>query len=163
MKEVIYRRYFRLLKEHKKFPDLLLVDGGVQQIEAAKEIKKLLMLEELTIAGLVKDDKHTTRALLNEDLEEIPLSKEDPLFFLLTRMQDEVHRFAITYHRNQRARSMVHSVLDDIEGVGPVRKKDLLKKFKNIQGIKAASMQDLEEVVPKNVARHILDRLHETE
>ena len=163
MKEVIYRRYFRLLKEHKKFPDLLLVDGGVQQIEAAKEIKELLMLDDLTIAGLVKDDKHTTRALMNENLEEIPLSKEDSLFFLLTRMQDEVHRFAITYHRNQRAKSMVHSVLDDIEGIGPVRKKNLLKRFKNIQGIKKASQHELEEVVPENVAKRILDCLHEAE
>ena len=160
MKEVIYRRYFRLLKEHKPMPDLLLVDGGKQQIQAAKEIKEMLMLD-LTIAGLVKDDKHTTRALMNENLEEIPLSKEESLFFLLTRMQDEVHRFAITYHRNSRAKGMVHSVLDDVEGIGPARKKELMKVFKNIKTMKEASVEELANVVPQGVAERLFARLHE--
>ena len=162
MKEVIYRRYFRLLKEHKPMPDLLLVDGGKQQIQAAKEIKEQLMLD-LTIAGLVKDDKHTTRALMNEDLEEIPLSKEESLFFLLTRMQDEVHRFAISYHRNSRAKGMVHSILDEVEGVGPARKKELLRVFKSIKAMRQASLEELAAVVPSKVAQHLFERLHEKE
>ena len=162
MKEVIYRRYFRLLKEHKPMPDLLLVDGGKQQIQAAKEIKEQLMLD-LTIAGLVKDDKHATRALMNENLEEIPLSKEESLFFLLTRMQDEVHRFAISYHRNSRAKGMVHSVLDDVEGIGPARKKELMKVFKSIKQMSQASVEELEQVVPSAVASRLFARLHEVE
>ena len=160
MKEVVYRRYFRLLKEHKPMPDLLLVDGGRQQIAAAKEVKELLMLD-LMIAGLVKDDKHTTRALMNEDFEEIALSKEESLFFLLTRMQDEVHRFAISYHRNSRAKGMVHSILDEVPGVGPVRKKELLRVFKSIKNMREASLQDLQGVVPDGVASLLYARLHE--
>lgn len=160
MKEVIYRRYFRLLKEQKPMPDLLLVDGGKQQIVAAKEIKDMLMLD-ITIAGLVKDDKHTTRALMNENLEEIPLSKEESLFFLLTRMQDEVHRFAISYHRNARAKGMVHSILDDVLGIGPARKKELMRVFKSIKNMKEASLHDLEQVVPSAVASQLYARLHE--
>lgn len=121
MKEVVRRRYSRLQRENKPMPDLLLVDGGVGQIHAAQSIRDELGIP-LTIAGLVKDDKHSTRALLNENLQEIPLDKTDPLFFLLTRMQDEVHRFAITYHQKLRAKGMTKSILDDIAGIGPKRK-----------------------------------------
>ena len=96
MKEVVYRRYFRLLKEKKPMPDLLVVDGGKGQIHAAQEIRDSLHLP-FPIVGLVKDEKHSTRALMLENLEEVPLSKEDPLFFLLTRMQDEVHRLSLIH------------------------------------------------------------------
>lgn len=160
MKEVIYRRYFKLLKEGKSMPDLLLVDGGALQINAAKEIKEMLDLD-LRIAGLVKDDKHSTRALLNEDLEEIPLNKEDPLFFLLTRMQDEVHRFAISYHRKLRSKGMTQSILDTVSGIGEKRKKELLKKFKSMKQIKNASVEMLSEVLPADVAKTLYQRLHE--
>ncbi len=129
MKEVIYRRYFRLLKEGKPMPDLLLVDGGALQIEAAKEIRDALELD-LTIAGLVKDDKHSTRALMDDQLNEFELDKKSSLFFLLTRMQDEVHRFAISYHRNLRSKGMTQSILDTIPGIGPTRKKTLMNTFK---------------------------------
>ena len=160
MKEVIYRRYFRLLKEGKPMPDLLLVDGGAQQIQAAKEIKDMLHLD-LRIAGLVKDDKHSTRGLMNENLEEIPLDKESSLFFLLTRMQDEVHRFAISYHRKLRKQSMTKSILDTVEGIGPTRKKKLLNTFKSMKAIKAATIQDLSQVLPEEVAIRLYQRLHE--
>ena len=140
MKEVVYRRYVRLLKEHKPMPDLLLVDGGAQQIEAAKEIRDMLDLN-LRIAGLVKDDKHNTRALMNDQLEEIPLKKESSLFFLLTRMQDEVHRFAISYHRKLRNQAMTKSVLDTVEGIGPARKKALMKTFKSMKRMREASVE----------------------
>ena len=160
MKEAIYRRYFRLLTEHKPMPDLLLVDGGVLQIQAAKDIKEMLDLN-IRIAGLVKDDKHSTRALLNEDLEEIPLDKEDPLFFLLTRMQDEVHRFAISYHRKLRGKGMTKSILDTVEGVGPSRKKALMKEFGSVKNMKSASIQQLEKVLPKQVALNLYVKLHE--
>lgn len=160
MKEVIYRRYFRLLKEGKPMPDLLLVDGGALQINAAKEIKEMLDLD-LRIAGLVKDDKHSTRALLNENLEEIPLNKEDPLFFLLTRMQDEVHRFAISYHRKLRSKGMTKSVLDTVSGIGDKRKKELLKHFKSMKQMRLATVEELKEVLPEQVANTLYQRLHD--
>lgn len=159
MKEVIYRRYFRLLKEQKPMPDLLIVDGGALQIAAAKEIKEMLDLD-LTIAGLVKDEKHNTRALLNEDLEEIALDKEEPLFFLLTRMQDEVHRYAISYHRKLRSKGMTQSILDTVSGIGPKRKKELLKVFKSMKQLKLASIKELEAVLPADVALRLYERLH---
>ena len=160
MKEVIYRRYFRLLKEGKPMPDLLLVDGGALQINAAKEIKEMLDLD-LRIAGLVKDDKHSTRALIDENLNEIPLNKEDPLFFLLTRMQDEVHRFAISYHRKLRSKGMTQSMLDTVSGIGEKRKKQLLKHFKSMKQIRLASVEQLSEVLPQDVALSLYQRLHE--
>ncbi len=159
MKEVIYRRYFRLLKEGSHLPDLLIVDGGAQQISAAKEIRDQLDLD-LRIVGLVKDDKHSTRALMNEALEEISLNKESSLFFLLTRMQDEVHRFAITYHRKLRNKGMTKSLLDEISGVGEQRKKKILNHFKSMKALKQASLEEIEELVPKQVARNIYQQLH---
>lgn len=159
MKEVIYRRYFRLLKEGRSFPDLLIVDGGAQQISAALEIRELLDLN-LRIVGLVKDDKHNTRALMNDAFEEIPLNKESALFFLLTRMQDEVHRFAISYHRKLRNKGMTKSILDDISGVGPQRKKKIMNHFKTMKALKQASVAEIEQVVNKQVAINIYQQLH---
>lgn len=159
MKEVLYRRYFRLLMEDRKMPDLLIVDGGSQQIQAAKQIKEELGID-LMIAGLVKDDKHTTRALMNEDLQELALDKKEPLFFLLTRMQDEVHRYVITYHRKIRSQSMTRSILDTIEGIGPKRKKELLKHFKSMKKIKEASVEQLREVLPEKTAYLVYAQFH---
>ena len=159
MKEVLYRRYFRLLMEDRKMPDLLIVDGGSQQIQAAKQIKEELGID-LMIAGLVKDDKHTTRALMNEDIQELALDKKEPLFFLLTRMQDEVHRYVITYHRKIRSQSMTRSILDTIEGIGPKRKKELLKHFKSMKKIKEASVEQLREVLPEKTAYLVYAQFH---
>lgn len=159
MKEVIYRRYFRLLKEGRSFPDLLIVDGGAQQISAALEIRDQLDLN-LRIVGLVKDDKHNTRALMNDAFEEIPLNKESALFFLLTRMQDEVHRFAISYHRKLRNKGMTKSILDDISGVGPQRKKKIMNHFKTMKALREASLEEIEQIVSKQVASNIYQQLH---
>ncbi len=162
MKEVIRRRYARLVKEDKPLPDLLLVDGGAGQIHAAASIRDELGLN-LTIAGLVKDDKHTTRALLDENLQEISLEKTDSLFFLLTRMQDEVHRFAITYHKKLRSKGMTKSILDDIPGIGPARKKQLQAKFPSLKKMKAAELPELAAVVPEKTAALLYKRLHDNQ
>lgn len=162
MKEVVRRRYGRLQKEDKPMPDLLLVDGGVGQIHAAQSIRDELGLN-LTIAGLVKDDKHSTRALLNEQLEEIPLDKTDPLFFLLTRMQDEVHRFAISYHKQLRSKGQTRSILDDIPGVGPARKKLIRQNWPSLKKMRAASVEDFAKVLPEKTAELLYKRLHDHE
>lgn len=159
MKEVLYRRYFRLLQQDKPMPDLLLVDGGMQQIEAARQIRGDLGID-LTIGGLVKDDRHSTRGLLLEDGTEVPLDRKEPLFFLLTRMQDEVHRFAVSYHRNRRARAMTRSILDEVPGIGPARKQELQKKFKSMKRMKAASLEELEEILPHDVAVRLQEKFH---
>lgn len=160
MKEAVMRRYSRLQKEGKPMPDLLLVDGGIGQIHAARQVLDELGVH-LTLAGLVKDDKHSTRALLNEDLEEIPLEKTEPLFFLLTRMQDEVHRFAITYHQQLRAKGMTKSVLDDVPGIGPKRKKQIQSAFPSLKKMRAATFADFEQYLPEKTAALLYTRLHE--
>lgn len=159
MKEVLYRRYFRMLNENGPFPDLLLLDGGLPQIHAAEEILNSLDLH-LTICGLVKNDKHQTANLIDNKGEILPVPLDSPLFFMLTRMQDEVHRFAISYHRKLRSKAQTKSILDEIEGVGEVRKKKLLSHFKSFKKIQEASLEQLEEVVPKDVAANIYRTLH---
>lgn len=162
MKEVVYRRYFRLLKDEGRMPDAILVDGGWTQIEAAKGIIDSLGLSEtIRIMGLVKDDHHNTNALMDTDGEVFDIAKDSSLFFLLTRMQDEVHRVAIGYHRKLRAKAQTRSVLDEIEGVGPKRKKLLLKSFGNFTGLKQASMEDIAAIVPSEVAERVYEALHE--
>lgn len=160
MKEVVNRRYSRLVREKKQLPDLLLVDGGAAQIHAAMKVRDELGAD-LLIAGLVKDDKHSTRALLNEDLQEIELDKTDPLFFLLTRMQDEVHRFAITYHKKLRAKGMTKSILDDIPGIGPARKKQVQSAYPSLKKMREASQTDFEKILPAAPAALLYNRLHE--
>ncbi len=161
MKEVLYRRYFRLLQQDRPMPDLLLVDGGLQQVQAASAIKQDLGLD-LTIGGLVKDDRHSTRGLLREDGTEVPLDRKEPLFFLLTRMQDEVHRFAISYHRQRRSKRMTRSILDEVPGIGPARKQELQKKFKSMKRMKSATLEELEEVLPHDVALRLKERLQQS-
>ena len=156
MKEVLYRRYYRKLLEKQPISDLLIVDGGYQQIEAAKEIIESLMID-ITIIGLVKDDKHRTSRLMNSDGEVIEINNDSSLFFFLTNIQDEVHRYAITYHRKLRSKAMNKSILDDIEGIGEVRKKQLLNKFKTIKNLRNASLEELKEVLPNNVAENLLE------
>lgn len=162
MKEVVYRRYFRLLKEGRSFPDAILVDGGKIQIDAAKEILDSLGIS-IKLMGLVKDDNHNTNALMDEDGTTFDIPHDSELFFLLTRMQDEVHRVAISYHRKLRAKAQTKSILDEIEGIGPKRKKMLLKHFKNFTNLKQASVQDIEEVLPTEVANHVYEALHMNE
>lgn len=162
MKEVIYRRYLRLLKEKKKQNDLLLVDGGYLQIQAAKEILDALEID-ITLAGLVKDDKHRTSNLMDEDGNIIDIKKDSPLFFLLTQMQDEVHRFAITYHKNLRKKAQTKSILDEVDGLGDVRKRKIWSHFKSLKNLKEASMNDIAQIVPQQVAENIYSLLHDTQ
>lgn len=159
MKEVVYRRYVRLLKEQGRFPDLLIVDGGLLQIEAAKEILDALEVE-ITLCGLVKDDNHRTSNLMDRDGNIIPVDRNSSLFFLLTQMQDEVHRFAITYHRKIRNKAMTKSILDEVEGIGEVRKKEIWKHFKSMKRLKEATVEEISAVVPKAVAQNIYDAIH---
>lgn len=152
MREVIYRRYFRVLKDNLERPDLIIVDGGVGQINVAREVIKELGLD-IAVAGLKKDDKHSTNVLLGrEPLEEIVLKKDSDLFYLLTRMQDEVHRYTISYHKDIRSKGALASILDNIPGIGDVRKKKILKKYHTIDKMKNASIEELEEIMPKDVA-----------
>ena len=162
MKEVIYRRYFRLLKEGGRFPDLLIVDGGYLQIEAAKEIIDALDIP-LTLCGLVKDDNHRTSNLMDVHGNILPVKRDSSLFFLLTQMQDEVHRFAISYHRRLRGKAMTKSILDEVEGVGEVRKKEIWKHFKSLKRLKEATVADISAVVPEKVAQNIYNILHNTD
>lgn len=159
MKEVIYRRYYRLLMEQKEMADLIIVDGGLGQIKVAKEVIDSLNLS-VHICGLSKDDKHSTAMLLDEDGNHVPIDTKSPLFFLLTRMQDEVHRYAISFHRQVRSKSLFSSILDEVEGIGEARKKKLLNHFKSVKKMKEASLEELEAVIPKNTALKLYEVLH---
>ncbi len=153
MREVIYRRYFRVLKDNLARPDLILVDGGLGQINVAREVIASLGLN-IPVAGLKKDDKHSTNALLGKyPIEEIPLKKDSYLFLLLTRMQDEVHRYTISYHKDIRSKGALSSILDNIDGIGEVRKKKILKKYHTIDKMKNATIEELTEIMPINIAK----------
>ena len=152
MKEVIYRRYFRVLKDNLDKPDLIIVDGGINQMNAAREIISSLNLD-IMVVGLKKDSKHTTNALLAFDpIVEIPIDKTSNLFYLLERMQDEVHEFTINYHKKLRSKGMISSVLDNIEGIGSKRKHELLKKYNSINKMNEAAVEELAQIIPLNVA-----------
>ncbi|EME3216521.1 excinuclease ABC subunit UvrC [Enterococcus faecalis] len=161
MREVIYRRYSRVLKEGLPFPDLILIDGGKGQVDVAKDVLANQLGVDIPVAGLAKNDKHKTSELLfGPNLEVVPLERNSQEFFLLQRIQDEVHRFAITFHRQLRSKNSFASKLDNIEGLGPKRKKNLLKEFKSLKNITAASVEELRkaglpETVAKNVNRHL--------
>ena len=161
MKEVIYRRYYKVLIEELRVPDLIIVDGGVQQINAAKEILDNLKLY-VSIAGLVKSDKHQTDYLLNQDLKRVEIKRTSNVFHLLTRIQDEAHRFAVNYHKQVRSKGVFNSMLDSIEGVGEVTKKKLLMKYKSVNLIKLASIEELTELgISKKVANNLINKLKE--
>ena len=152
MREVIYRRYFRVLKDNLEVPDLVLVDGGVGQVNVAREVISSLGLN-IPVAGLKKDEKHATSMLLGKyPLQEIEIKKDSYLFLLLTRMQDEVHRYTITYHKDIRSKGALASILDNIPGIGEVRKRQILKKYKTISKMKAASIEELKEIMPEKIA-----------
>ena len=152
MKEVIYRRYFRVLKDGLEKPDLIIVDGGIGQINVARDVINSLGMN-IPVAGLKKDDKHSTNMLLGLDpIEEIEIDKRSDLFLLLTKMQNEVHNFTINYHKDIRSKGALSSILDNIDGIGEVRKNKLLKKYKTISKMKEASLEELEEILPKDIA-----------
>lgn len=154
MKEVTYRRYYRALLEHSELPDLILADGGITQIHAIKETLESLGLDDkIKVCGMVKNDKHRTNELLDGDtLETIPIDRMSNVFHYLTRIQDEVHRYTINYHRTLRSKGSISSVLDNIEGIGAVRKKELIKRFGSVKKMGEASIEELSQIVPENVA-----------
>ena len=161
MKEVIYRRYYRALVDNLTMPDLILVDGGENQIRAAKEILDALKLN-IKVCGLKKDNHHKTSELIDGDtLEVIDLSKNTDVFHYLTRIQDEVHRFTITYHKTLRDKGTIASLLDNIDGIGKVRKKELIKKYGSIKKMSEASIEELSEIIPENVAINLHKYLKE--
>jgi excinuclease ABC, C subunit len=156
MKEMLSRRFSHGLREREEnrregkedqlgrfsqFPDLILMDGGKGQVGICEAVLESLGIS-IPVCGMIKDEHHRTRALL-VDNQEYPLSERSECFKLLTRIQDEVHRFAITYHRSLRGKEQIHSLLEDIPGIGPVRRKALMRKFRNLEGIAAAGLEDL--------------------
>ena len=153
MREVIYRRYQRALVEKSEMPNLIIVDGGIAQINACKEILDSLNLH-IKVCGLKKNDKHRTNDLVDGDtLEVIPILKDSNVFHYLTKMQDEVHRYTINYHRTIRSKGAISSVLDDITGIGAKRKKELIKHFGSVKKMEQASLEELETILPTDVAK----------
>lgn len=161
MREVVRRRYTRVLKEGLPLPDLIIIDGGKGHIDSVKDVLNNELGLDIPISGLVKDDKHKTSQLLFGDtLEIIPLARNSQEFYLLQRIQDEVHRFAITFHRQLRGKNAFHSILDDIPGIGEKRKKLLLKSFSSLKKIKEASSEDFKAIgLPEKVIVELQRRL----
>jgi len=159
MKEVLYRRLFKIISEDDYKPNLIILDGGMNQINIVKEVLDELHLE-INLCGLVKDDKHNTRGLINGDGTIIEIDKHSELFYFLVRMQDEVHRFAITSHRNKRSKSLTSSILDTIEGIGKKRKEELMKVYNGINEIANASVKELSQYVPVDVAYKLKEKLN---
>ena len=148
MQEVVRRRYSRMIEEETPLPDLIITDGGKGQMEVVREVIEDELHLEIPIAGLAKDDRHRTNELLyGFPPQTIALPPESELFKVLTQIQDEVHRYAITFHRDKRSKHALHSELDDIKGIGPKAKEALLNKFKSIKKIKEASREELAEVL----------------
>ena len=148
MQEVVRRRYSRMIEEETPLPDLIITDGGKGQMEVVREVVEDELHLEIPIAGLAKDDRHRTNELLyGFPPQTIALPPESELFKVLTQIQDEVHRYAITFHRDKRSKHALHSELDDIKGIGPKAKEALLNKFKSMKKIKEASLEQLTEVL----------------
>ena len=148
MQEVVRRRYSRMIEEETALPDLIITDGGKGQMEVVREVIEDELHLEIPIAGLAKDDRHRTNELLyGFPPQTIALPPESELFKVLTQIQDEVHRYAITFHRDKRSKHALHSELDDIKGIGPKAKEALLNKFKSVKKIKEASLEQLAEVL----------------
>lgn len=162
MQEVIYRRYYHALVDQENLTDLILVDGGLIQINATKDVLSSLNLDKkIKLCGLKKNKNHKTSALVDGDtLEEINIEKNSDLFNFLTFMQDEVHRFTITYHKQIRSKGLIKSYLDDIPGIGDKRRKELIKKFGSVVKMKDASIEELKEILPDQVASDLYEKLH---
>ena len=158
-REVIYRRYSRLKEENKRLPDLIIVDGGKEQIIAALTSLNKLGLN-INLCGLVKNDKHQTRALMSSSLNEIAIDDKN-LFLFLSRMQDSIHRFAITTHIRKRSKSMFKSIFDDIKGIGDKRKEMILKRFPSLSDLKKATIEELKQILPPETATALYDKLKE--
>lgn len=163
MKEIVRRRYTRLIEEQQTLPDLIIADGGKGQMEAIRAVVEDELHLHIPIAGLAKNDRHRTRELLYGFPPMIIGMKTDSeIFKLMTRIQDEVHRFAITFHRDKRSKNALHSELDDIKGIGPKTKELLLKNMKSVKHIKQADLQTLANVVGSAKAKIIHDHFNTT-
>lgn len=161
MKEVVRRRYTRLMEEQQPLPDLIITDGGRGQMEVVREVVEDELGLQIPIAGLAKDDRHRTNELLYGFPPVVVGMKTDSeLFRLLTQIQDEVHRFAITFHRDKRSKHALHSELDDIRGIGPKTKDALLKRLKSVKQIREADIRTLAEIAGEAKARLIYDHFH---
>ena len=163
MEQVLTRRFQRYLDGDEKFsdkPDLLLIDGGVNHANVAVRVLESLGLR-IPIFGMVKDDRHRTRALVTPEGKEIGIQGNQAIFSLIGQIQEETHRFAIEFHRQQQNQRVRGSVLDQIPGVGEKRRAELLKAFKSIKNIKSATLAELEDAVPKNTARAVYDFFHQ--
>ena len=162
MREVVGRRYSRLLEEGSPLPDLIITDGGKGQMEVVRKVIEDELKLNIPIAGLAKDNKHRTSELLyGFPPMTIGVKQNTPLFHLLENIQDEVHRFAITFHRDKRSKSQIASILDNIPGIGEKRKTALLKAFKSVSRIKKASLEELAEIVGLSIAKNIQENLKE--
>ena len=160
MREVLYRRYFKVLMENLQAPDLIVMDGGFNQVSVAKEIIDSLGLK-IRIIGLVKDKKHRTNSIIDENGRVLEVRNDSNLFLFFSKIQEEVHRYAITYHRNIKAKGALASVLDVVPGIGEVRKKELLKRFGSLKKLKEASVEELNSVVSRDVAEDLFNYLKE--
>ena len=158
MKEVVRRRYERLRDENERMPDLIITDGGKGQMEVVREVIEDELKLNIPIAGLAKDSRHRTNELLyGFPAVTIGIKTDSELFHVLTRIQDEVHRFAITFHRDKRSKAALHSELDDIKGIGPKTKETLLKLFKSVKNIREASLEELGKAVGESKAKLIME------
>jgi excinuclease ABC subunit C len=162
MEQVLTRRFRRYLDGDEKFsekPDLLLIDGGHEHVKVAARVLETLNLD-IPAFGMVKDDRHRTRALVHPDGREIGIQSVPAVFALIGQIQEETHRFAIEYHRQLQAGHVKTSVLDQIPGVGEKRREQLLKHFKSVKNIRAASPEQLAQVVPQNTAQAVYQHFH---
>ena len=161
MKEVVHRRYTRLLDEEQPLPDLIIADGGKGQMEVIREVIQDELNLDIPIAGLAKDDRHRTNELLyGFPPLKVALKVESELFHVLTHIQDEVHRFAIEFHRNKRSKRALHSELDDIKGIGPKTRDELLKALKSVKRIREADLETLTNAIGASKAKIIYDHFH---
>ncbi|WP_423799259.1 excinuclease ABC subunit UvrC [Neobacillus sp. SAB-20_R2A] len=161
MREVTRRRYSRALKEELPLPDLIIIDGGKGHVEAVRDVLENELGLDIPLAGLVKDEKHRTSQLMyGNPLEIVALARNSQEFYLLQRIQDEVHRFAITFHRQTRGKTAFQSLLDDIPGIGEKRKKQLLKEFGSVKKMREATLEEFRGIgIPQNVAKELIKKL----
>ena len=161
MQEVVRRRYGRMMEEGTPLPDLIITDGGIGQMNVVRQVVVDELHLEIPIAGLAKDDRHRTNELLfGFPPQVIGLKTDSELFHFLTRIQDEVHRYAITFHREKRSKHALHSVLDDIKGIGPKTKDALLKSLKSVKRIQQSDLQALSEIIGQTKAKVVYNYFH---
>ena len=160
MVEVVKRRYSRIKEEGGENPDLILTDGGITQVHATLEALRAIEVD-IPVFGLFKNDKHQTSGLIDNEGNTYELDRKSPLFFLLMRMQDEVHRFAISFHKQKRSKEMANSIFDGIEGIGDKRKEKLTAAYPSIDALLSASVSELAQIIPEAAAKALYDRLHQ--